>query len=51
MLITHHSLPVRHVALLGVQRAGIHLPWAAMPLLLMERILAMVHHGARLTEI
>lgn len=50
MLITHHSLPTGHVALLDALRAGIHLPGAAMPLL-MKRILAMVHHGTRLAEI
>lgn len=51
MLISNHPLPVGHVALLGVLRAGSHLPGATMRLLLMEGILAMVHHGARLVEI
>lgn len=46
-----HPLPVGHVALLGVLRAGSHLPGATMRLLLMERILAMVEHGARLAEV
>lgn len=35
---------------MGVLKAGSHLPRAAMRLL-MERILAMVHHGARLVDI
>lgn len=51
MLMSHHPLPVGHVALLGVLRAGSHLPGATMRLLLMEGILPMVHHGARLIEI
>lgn len=49
MLISYHSLPVCHVALLRVLRAGSHLPRAAV--LLVERILTMVCHGARLAEI
>ena len=51
MLISHHPLPVGHVALLGVLRAGRHLPRATVRLLLMEGILAVVHHGARLIDI
>lgn len=50
MLMSHHPLPVGHVALLGVLRAGSHMPGATMRLL-MEGILPMVHHGARLIEI
>lgn len=51
MLMSHHSLPVGHGPLLGALRAGSHLPWASMHLLLVEGILAEVHHGAGLTDI
>lgn len=51
MLISHHSLPVGHGSLLGVLRAGSHLPRATMHLLLVEGILAMEHHGAGLIDI
>lgn len=51
MLISHRPLPVGHVSLLEVLRAGSHLPGATMGLLLMEGILAMVHHGARHIDI
>lgn len=51
MLISHHSLSVGHGPLLGALRAGSHLPRGTMHLLLVEGILAVVHHGAGLTDI
>lgn len=51
MVISHHPLPVGHISLLGVLRAGSHLPGATVCLMLVEGVLAMVHHGARLIDI
>lgn len=45
MVISHHSVPVGHAAHLGVRGASGHLSGAAMGMWLMERILAMMHHG------
>lgn len=47
--MSHHSLPAGYCSLWKVLRAGIYL--SAVLLLLLERILAVEHHGAGFTDI